>query len=443
MEDIEFLEKFDFLFDESLTYKVLYGGRAALKSWSIARALLLLGWQKPLRILCAREFQVSIRESVHYLLCEQIDLLKLSNFYDITDRTITGKNGTNFIFAGLKTNPANIKSLEKIDICWLEEAQVISKNSLDILLPTLLRNDGAQLFVSFNPENESDPIYQMFVANTPPPNSVVVTTSYLENDYLPQAILEEAERRRIDDYDGWRHIWNGEVVQYSASRVLSGKCVSYSFEPKEDWAGPYYGVDFGFTDPTTLVKCWSYDNVMYVEKEAYKTNLEQDHMLSYWSMTIPEVDRVRIYADCSRPETISYLRRNGISNIVGCTKHKGSVDDGISFLRGCKQIVIHPDCKHTLEESKLWSWKIDDKTGEVIQPAVLKPGNDHTWDAIRYAFQDVIKSSYSGLLQFYKNQIEEVKEENEIKDIEIKPERQLTTLDKIKLMRKEYEKNRV
>jgi phage terminase large subunit len=435
---IEFPENFEFLF-EPHTYKVVYGGRGGMKSWQIARALLLLAWKDPLRILCAREYQTSIKESVHFLLCEQIELLGLSHFYNFTERSISGTNGSQFIFAGLKTNIQSIKSLEAINITWIEEAQCVSKTSLDFLIPTVIRIPGAELWFSFNPDQESDPVYSMFVKNTPPANAVVVETNYLMNNYLSPEMLEEAESRRINDYDGYLHIWMGQCIQYSASRVLHGKCVSYSFEPQEDWAGPYYGVDFGFTDPTTLVKCWVYEKVLYVEKESYKTNLEQDHMLSYWSMTIPEVDNVRIYADCSRPETISYLRRNGIPNIVGCTKYKGSVDDGVSFLRGCKQIVIHQDCKHTLEESKLWSWKIDDKTGEVIQPAVLKPGNDHTWDAIRYAFQDVIKSSYSGLLQFYKNQIEEIKEEN----IETKPERQLTTLDKIKLMRKEYEKNRV
>jgi len=132
----EFPVKLEGLFKKS-RYKVLYGGRGGAKSWGIARALLILGAKKQMRILCAREYQTSIKDSVHKLLCDQIEALGLLGFYEITQATIRGANGTEFAFIGLKNNPTNIKSFEGVDICWVEEAQTVSRLSWNILIPTI------------------------------------------------------------------------------------------------------------------------------------------------------------------------------------------------------------------------------------------------------------------------------------------------------------------
>ena len=145
----EFPLKLQTLFQPS-RYKVLYGGRGGAKSWGVARALLIKAAQSPLRILCAREFQTSIKDSVHKLLCDQIDSLGLQSFYEITQTSIRGKNGTEFSFVGLKNNVANIKSYEGVDICWVEEAQTTSRLSWNVLIPTI-RKEGSEIWISFNP----------------------------------------------------------------------------------------------------------------------------------------------------------------------------------------------------------------------------------------------------------------------------------------------------
>ena len=158
-----FPAKLQGLFKKS-RYKVLYGGRGGAKSWGIARALLIMGAKKPMRILCAREYQTSIKDSVHKLLCDQIEALGLLQFYEITQASLRGANGTEFAFIGLKNNPANIKSFEGVDVCWVEEAQTVSRLSWNILIPTI-RKEGSEIWVSFNPELETDETYQRFVVD--------------------------------------------------------------------------------------------------------------------------------------------------------------------------------------------------------------------------------------------------------------------------------------
>lgn len=199
-------------------YKVYWGGRAGVKSWSFARALLTLGSQRPLRILCTREVQQSIRDSVHRLLSDQIAELGLSWFYGIEQATITGKNGTEFVFAGLSTQTAeSIKSFEGIDICWVEEANAVSEFSWKILTPTI-RKAGSEIWVSFNPDLEHDPAYQRFVIN-PPPGAVVVKVTYKDNPWLSKELRDEMEHQKTTDYQEYLHIWEGELKQIADSAI--------------------------------------------------------------------------------------------------------------------------------------------------------------------------------------------------------------------------------
>lgn len=250
-------------------YKVLWGGRAAGRSWGVARALLLLGLNKPLRILCAREFQNSITESVHKVIADQVSLLGLDAFYDIQKQGIYGRGpaaGTSFSFEGIKNNINRIKSYEGIDICWVEEAVKVSKNSWDVLVPTI-RKPGSEIWMTFNPELDEDYTYKRFVkqaAQGESGDSVVVHMTYLDNPFVNDTLLDEIRREKERDYDSWDNIWMGRTRQ-----ILDG--VVYAKELRRAQAEGRIGRvkwdrefpvnvswDLGKRDLTAL---WFYQNV--------------------------------------------------------------------------------------------------------------------------------------------------------------------------------------
>lgn len=251
----EFPERLGFLF-EPKRYKVVYGGRGGAKSWGIARALLIKGAQKPLRILCARELQNSIQDSVLKLLADQIADLGLETFYEIQKTTIIGANGTEFIFSGLRHNVDSLKSKEGIDIVWVEEAQNVSAYSWDKLVPTI-RKDGSEIWVSFNPELESDETYQRFVANNPT-DSIVRKVGWEHNPWFPDVLRQEMEDLKVRSPDAWLNVWEGHCRQ-----SLDGAI--YAAELREAEASgricrvPYDGskpvsvfCDLGWADHTSL-----------------------------------------------------------------------------------------------------------------------------------------------------------------------------------------------
>jgi phage terminase large subunit len=205
----EFPAKLRVLF-QPFRYKVLLGGRGSGKSWGIARALLIMGAQRPLRVLCARETQKSINDSVHKLLEDQIQALGLQGYYVVEKGRILGANGTEFTFAGLKHNINNIKSLESYDIVWVEEAQTVSKTSWDKLIPTI-RKDGSEIWVSYNPELKTDDTHQRFAIN-PPPNSVIVRINWRDNPWFPEVLREEMETLRAKDEDDYLHVYEGHCI---------------------------------------------------------------------------------------------------------------------------------------------------------------------------------------------------------------------------------------
>ena len=188
-------------------YKICYGGRGGAKSWGIARALLIMAARKPLRILCAREFQASIKDSVHKLLCDQIEALGLLPFYEITQTAIRGLNGSEFAFIGLKNNPTNIKSFEGVDICWVEEGQTVSRLSWNILIPTI-RKTGSEIWVSFNPDLETDETYQRFVVK-PPRDAVIIKINWSDNPWFPETLKLEKDALKERDPQAYNVVWEG------------------------------------------------------------------------------------------------------------------------------------------------------------------------------------------------------------------------------------------
>ena len=216
---VEFPEKLECLFKPS-RYKVLWGGRGAAKSWGISRSLLIQGAVKPLRILCTREFQTSIKDSVHKLLSDQILAMGLIDFYEITDRTIRGKNGTEINFVGLKNNVANVKSYEGVDICWCEEGQSVSARSWDVLIPTI-RKEQSEIWVSFNPELESDNTYQRFILH-PPQDAQVVKINWSDNPWFPETLRLEKDALRARDPEAYATVWEG-VCRQSVDGAIFAK----------------------------------------------------------------------------------------------------------------------------------------------------------------------------------------------------------------------------
>jgi len=205
--------------DDPHRYKILYGGRAAARSWTISRKLLLRGVENPLRILCTRELQKSIKQSVHKLLTDQINNLGLSGFYDIQQQGIYGINGTELMFLGVKYNPEEIKSTEGIDICWIEEAHNLTEGSWDIIDPTIRKADS-EIWASYNTRFKFDHIHKIFVVDEPPPGALVIKASYRDNPYFPEVLRSQMEHMRATDYEKYLHIWGGELKELAEGAVF-------------------------------------------------------------------------------------------------------------------------------------------------------------------------------------------------------------------------------
>lgn len=390
----DFPEILDFLFEFGrYRFKVPYGGRNGMKSWAIARALLIIAAREKKRVLCTREFQNSIKQSVHKLLKDQIPLLGLSDRYRVTDQAIIGSNGSEFIFAGLRHNLDSIKSIEGIDIAWVEEAQTISQQSMDVLHPTV-RKEGSEIWYSFNPRLATDPVFKFFVgdddAPTPPENACVRMVSYADNPWLSQVIKEEIAALFKSDPDKAAWVYGGRTVQITDAQVLRGRWHVEEFTPKPGWSGPHYGLDFGFAvSPTAAVELYIDGDTLYVHNEVSGTNIDTVDLPSRLK-EIPLLVQNVCRADCSRPETISHLRRHGYPRVIGCFKGKNSIEGGLEHLRSYKRIVIHPRCELAIEQALLYSFKRDPQTDEVKKPAVPEDKNDDIWDAVRYALEPII-----------------------------------------------------
>jgi phage terminase large subunit len=384
----EFPAKLEFLFKPS-RWKVAYGGRAGMKSWGCARALLILGAQKPMRILCCREIQKSIADSVHHLLKKQIELLGLSGFYAVLDNSIRGRNGTEFIFSGLRAlNIESVKSKEDIDIAFVEEAQSVSEKSWEVLIPTI-RKPGSEIWSIFNPDLDTDPTYKRFVIS-PPANAQIVQIGWQDNPWLSVESRADKDADYARDPESADHIWGGKTRRNSAACVLRGRYRVESFEPQPNWNGPMYGADWGFgVSPTVLIKCWVDKRTLYIEHEAFGNQIDVEDTPELFAK-VPGAKEHLIRADCARPETISHMQQHGYPKMYACKKWQGSVEDGTEHLRSYETIIIHPRCVHAHDQARLWSWKVDNLTGDVLPTLVDK--YDDVWDATRYALEPIIRA---------------------------------------------------
>jgi len=215
---------------EPKRFKVIWGGRSSSKSTSVSRMLVIKAHTSKIRILCTRELQNSLKDSVWKLLSDTIHAFNLSDFFVINKDGIHGANGSEFIFAGLKNDPKKIKSTEAIDFCWLEEAESITEESWDLLIPTI-RKDGSEIIVVFNPADELDETYQRFItpflsqlnANNgiyQDDTYTIIKMNYSDNPFLPEESRLDMERMKKNDYKKYLHVYSGECLSNYADSII-------------------------------------------------------------------------------------------------------------------------------------------------------------------------------------------------------------------------------
>ena len=378
---------YQFLFRPA-RYKVAYSGRGAGKSWAFADAVLTQSLQRKIRVLCARQFQTSIADSVHRLLKDRISARGLDDFFTVTQTGIQSRNGSEFLFKGLKLNAAEIKSLEGVDICWVEEAQHVNRESWDLLIPTI-RKEGSEIWISFNPGTVDSETWQRFVVD-PPESAVVVKTSWRDNPFFPATLDDERRHaQRVMAPEDYANVWEGEPVAHAKSQIFAGRYEVAEFASPTTGVRLYYGADWGFADdPTTLVRAFERDGCLYVDHEAWAQGCEIERLPALFRL-VPDAQRWPIRADSSRPELIRFMRRMGFI-VKPCRKWPGSIEEGVTFLRsGFDRLVVHPRCTHVADELRLYSYKTDRTTGDVL-PAIVDKHN-HCMDALRYAIEPIIR----------------------------------------------------
>ncbi|EPK3595762.1 PBSX family phage terminase large subunit [Proteus mirabilis] len=389
---------------EGVRYRGAFGGRGSAKTRTFAMMSAVKAYQAAEQgisgvILCGREFMNSLEESSMEEVKQAIRSIPwLNDYFDIGEKYIRTKcKRVDYVFCGLRHNLDSIKSKARILLAWVDEAESVSDLAWKKLRPTV-RESGSEIWVTWNPEKDGSATDKRF-RKTPPKNSIIVEMNYNDNPWFPDVLEEE----RLDDlnsleYSDYAWIWEGAYLENSDKQVLANKYVVKSF-PDDLWQKAdrlLFGADFGFAkDPNTLLRQFILNDCLYIEYEAYGIGVELDHMPAFYDK-IPESRKWPIKADSARPETISYLKRQGF-NISAAKKWQGSVEDGITHLRGFKQIIIHPRCKETAKEARLYSYKTDRITGEVLP--VIEDKNNHCWDAVRYGLDGYItQKSNAGLL---------------------------------------------
>jgi len=365
-------------------YKGAHGGRGSGKSNFFAEYIIERCILAKTNVVCVREIQKSLAQSVKKLLEIKIENLGVGHLFDVQESVIKAKNGGIILFQGLQNHTADsIKSLEGIDIAWVEEAQSLSQRSLDLLRPTI-RKPGSELLFSWNPNQASDPIDVLLRGENPPPDAVVVQANYMDNPWLPDVLRDELEFDKKRDVDKYAHVWLGEYRRNSETRVFK----NWKVEEFERPLGTIYrlGLDFGFAvDPTALVRCSTEGNLLYVDHEAVMVGCEIVNTPDLLRR-VPESDKWFITADSARPETISHLQKHGYPKITYAKKGAGSVDDGVEFLKSF-DIIVHPRCTETIKELTMYSYKQDPLTGAILP--ILEDKNNHVIDALRYACEGV------------------------------------------------------
>jgi len=379
----------------AVQYRGAHGGRGSGKSFNFAKMAAIFGYAEPLRILATREFQASIKESFHAELKAAIASEPwLEAHYDVGVDYLRGRNGTEFIFRGLRHGVSSVKSLAKIDLTIVEEAEDVPEASWLALEATVFRQPKSELWPIWNPRIDGSPVDLRFRKN-PPSNALIAEINHSDNPFFPAGMdtLRKREQERLDP-NTYAHVWDGAYLTNSDAQVFAGKWRVEEFETGENWDGPYQGGDFGYSqDPTAAVRSWINGDTLYVSHEAFGKP-ELDSIGSYVCDMIPGFDQDVSRWDSASPGSISLAKRHGLPRAEGAPKWPGSVEDGIRFLRSFKEIVVHPRCKGLIKEFRLYSYKVDRLTGDIRSGMV--DANNHGIDALRYAVAPLIKGAPTG-----------------------------------------------
>jgi len=379
----------DTLFAENIRHKALHGGRGSAKSWSVATYLPIRAGQARKRIVCARQFQNSIRDSSKELIEKRIRALGMANQFSITDRYIKHLGTeSEFIFIGLERNVESIRSLEGADIVWIEEAKTTSARSMEILLPTV-RAAGSELIWTWNPDKPTDPVDKYFRHGKPPPRTIVTEVSYRDNPFFNNTEMPgEMQTLKDGNFARYEHVWEGKYDVSYETKVFTNVRIGRPAVPPN--TAPYYGMDFGFgNDPSFVVKLFVFkeSKQIYIAAEAHgRVTMDQ---LPAMVRSVTREDGNLVKCDSSQPGTIEFLQSRGI-NAQPAKKGPGSVKSGILFLQGY-QIVIDPNCEGMREEADLYSWMTDKLTNQALSTPV--DAHNHGWDATRYAVEDVAQET--------------------------------------------------
>ncbi len=361
-------------------YKILKGGRGSAKSWEVVMELVYRATDHYECILCCREIQRSMKQSCHKLIKKMIYKMGFEDQWIITDKVIRHKtNGSEFFFEGLWNNIDSIKSIEGVTICWIEEAQSMSKRSWTTLVPTIRGEEGVQteIWATYNPTHEDDPIHVL--AMNPTDNCKVLEQNFSDNPFFPESLKEEEQAMKKTDVDLWRHVYGGETMRHSDAEVLKGKWVIEDFETPEN-THFYHGADFGGVDPCTLARCFIEDNILYIDKCSFWYHADMEKLTKDYEREIPTSKTHKIYGDSANQTELRYIRNRGFKCV---SAQKTTIETGIRYLRTFDKIVIHSSLTKLIYEAKNWKYKIDPRTEEPTDDLVS--GNDHGWDAVRYA----------------------------------------------------------
>lgn len=372
-------------------YKGAKGGRGSAKSHFFAGLLVEDCIREKLDAVCLREVQKSLRFSVKKLIENKIVSMNAGSYFDVQNELIKASNGGTIIFQGMQDHTAeSIKSLEGFQRAWFEEAQSASQRSLDLLRPTL-RAPGSELWFSWNPRFDTDPIELLLSGPEKPKGAVVVEANYSDNPWLPQELIDEMEYDKRRDPDKYAHIWLGKYQQNSKARVFSNWSIEdFEVDPE---AIIRQGADWGFSvDPTVLVQAYIIGRKLYVPHEVYRVGCEIVDTPDLF-MSVPDSEKWPMVADSARPETISHMRKNGFPKITSAIKGAKSVEEGVEFLKSF-DIVVHSRCTHLIDELTLYSYKTDPLDDSKILP-VLADKDNHVIDALRYACEGARRAGKS------------------------------------------------
>jgi len=388
----EFPIKLKGLFEKS-RYKVAYGGRGGAKSWGIARALLIKGAKDPMRILCAREFQTSIKDSVHKLLCDQIEALGLLGFYEITQNSIRGKNGTEFAFVGLRNNVANIKSYEGVDVVWVEEAQTTSRLSWNILIPTI-RKQGSEIWISFNPELETDETYQRFVLK-PPADCIQIKINWSDNPWFPETLMLEKDALKERDLEAYNQVWEGLCRQSVDGAIFAKELQQAELDGRlckvpYDATKPVHAVfDLGWADSTAI---W-FLQFVGMETRLIRYIEDSQKTISHYLATMQTFgyvyDKVWLPHDAEN-KTLAAAGRS-IDDIVRAAGFKTQILPRVPILDSINAArTIFPSCYFDRDNAaeginclRHYRYEVDPVTGQFSR-SPLHDHYSHGADAFRY-----------------------------------------------------------